>query len=224
MANTCQICAERYPEAPACTPGTHRCSICRQQFQLTSKSQRHQHRERPERLLLCHTCRMNGHQLRRKRPWRKAETCSTCAAQFPHLPSREGYHRCWVCGSEYEMHTKYQRYNHKQRPHVPVLCDTCQETGYATHDTQSYRCRNCEMSFGRNRFPSADIRNFKQRKSGRLKCHTCRSGYTCSCCERSFSKDHWTTDQLKKHRSRKTPLRCKDCVASGHARRTLQTR
>ena len=103
-------------------------------------------------------------------------------------------------------------------------CATPARKRATPHTTQSYRCRNCDMSFGRNRFPSADIRNFKQRKSGRLKCHTCRSGYTCSCCERSFSKEHWTTDQLKKHRSRKTPLRCKDCVASGHARRTLQTR
>ena len=144
-----------------------------------------------------------------------SEVCHICTERFPDLTSSARMHRCWVCRLEYEIQSGAGRSNHRQRPHVALACDLCREAGYSAYDIQTYECQICKRSFGHRNYRPADVRNYRRRKVGALKCHACRHGHhTYANSHTAVDRAQQSRDQPKKHRSLQEPRWGKHSVAT----------
>ena len=122
--------------------------------------------------------RLKGSQHRAKKTHDNAthDVCYICTQRFPELPAFNAHHRCAVCHRRYQLETKSQRSNHRQRPDVALVCRSCRENGYTPNDIRAYECRNCKRPLGRKKFSASAIQNFIRRKRGILTCRRCSMG------------------------------------------------
>ena len=136
--------------------------------------------------------------------------CGICTTRYPEARGRKGNHICAVCSGEVALTTKAQRANHRQRPHVRLVCGTCKASGYTSHDTQSYTCQGCNETYGYSNFHPVDMRNFRCRPSGPLLCKACRSVKKCAACKRPYDATHAGGVRIRRGRI------CKMCISTGH--------
>ena len=58
--NVCKICTKKFPGVPL-SIGQHCCAVCHRSFELETPAQRSNHRQSPDRALVCTACRENGY-------------------------------------------------------------------------------------------------------------------------------------------------------------------
>ena len=71
--NVCNICTKKFPGV-ALRIGQHCCAACHRSFELVTPGQRSNHRQNPDRALVCAACRANGYHPRDLCTYE----CSTC--------------------------------------------------------------------------------------------------------------------------------------------------